>query len=173
MFRHWCLVSFVPIYDSHFEVVNPGQPSQQQYSHPAALRVSGPVVAVEVEVPATLPQAGQVIPAPESGFALIDTGASISAVAEGPVGRLGVQPVGVVNIAGVTGANQQPTYPCRFTFSGTGLPSIDFGSIVAAPLSSVHNQGMLDSLIALIGRDILEHFALIYNGPDASFSLPI
>ena len=121
---------------------------------------------------AQLQQAGTPIPAPATGLALIDTGASISAVDIGVIQRLGVQQVGVAQIGGVGGVNQHALYPCRFVFPGVGFPPIDFTSIVGAPLIGIGGaQAAGQQTIALFGRDLLQYFILVYNGPGATVSL--
>lgn len=104
---------------------------------------------------------------------MIDTGASVSAVDASVVQQLGLQPVGVTNVAGVTGVAPQPTYPARFVFPGTGFPAIDFSLLLGAPLSGLQSATMPGPLIALLGRDLLQHFILVYNGPAAMFSLAL
>ncbi len=64
------------------------------------------------------------------------------------------------------GLNSQYLYPARLVFPGTTLPSIDFSSVVGSQLSA---QG----IVALIGRDVLQHFLLVYNGPAGMFSLSV
>jgi len=89
----------------------------------------GPVLNVEVHVPnalaAQLAQAGQTVPSPVSGLALIDTGASISAVDDSIIQSLGVSPVGIATVKTPSGAARQNQYPVRFVFPGTSLPDIE------------------------------------------------
>lgn len=137
--------------------------------------MAGPCLPVQVEVPpalaAQLQQTGQAVPAPVAGFALIDTGASVSAVDAAVVQQLGVQQIGTVLVGTAGGPQQQATFPARFTFPGTTLPAIDFGALLGSNLAgqivAIH-QG---PLIALLGRDLLQSFVLVYNGPGATFSL--
>ena len=163
----------MPIYNQHYNIQQVGGGIPQPF--PQGLQAAGPILPVQVEIPtalaAQLQQAGQPIPPPVPGLALIDTGASLSAVDVTVVQTLGVQPVGIANVGGVTGAGQQPTYPGRFTFPGTGLPSIDFSLLLGANLGGLTVPGMPGQLIALLGREILQRFILIYNGPAAMFSL--
>ena len=89
------------------------------------------------------------------------------------VQQLGIQPVGVANVGGATGSAQQPTYAARFVFPSIGSPPIDFGLLLGLNLAGVHQTAALGLLVALIGRELLQHFILIYNGPAAMFSLAI
>jgi len=139
------------------------------------MQLTGPVLSVQIEVPTILAnqlqQTGQPAPAPVSGFALIDTGASLSAVDATVIQQLGVQAVGVAAVGTAAGPQQQATYPARFTFPGSNLPAIDFSQILGSNLTGQIVAGTGQPLIALFGRDILQHFILIYNGPGATFSL--
>ena len=130
---------------------------------------------VQVEVPTALAsqfeQEGHAVPTPVPGFALIDTGASVSAVDVAAIGQLGVQPVGVANVGTAGGPQQQATYPARFSFPGTPLPSIEFGQLLGANLVGQQLPLPQGQIVALLGRDLLQHFILIYNGPGAMMSL--
>lgn len=105
------------------------------------------------------------------GFALIDTGASISAVDVSVIQNLAVHPIGIANVGTAGGPQQQNTYPARFVFPGTQLPSMDFNQLIGANLAAQAVAGSQLPLVALLGRDILQHFILIYNGTTGSFSL--
>jgi hypothetical protein len=128
----------------------------------------GPLLPVNVQVPTTLAshlsQSGQPVPPPVSGQALIDTGASISAVDGTVIQSLGVQPVGVVKVNTPSGSAYQNQYPVQFVFPGTNLPSIQGTHAIGSVLKS---QGIL----ALIGRDILSRFVFIYNGTSGFITL--
>ncbi len=56
------------------------------------------------------------------------------------------------------GSQPQQQYPARIQFPGTPLPAITFTFVIGANLTG---QG----LMALIGRDVLQHFVIVYNGP--------
>jgi hypothetical protein len=162
----------VPVHNQFYTAQPPGG---QQQPFPQGLQLAGPCLPVQVEVPpalaAQLQQTGQVVPAPAAGFALIDTGASVSAVDAAVIQQLNVQPIGMVPVGTAGGPQQQATYPARFTFPGTPLPAIDFGSLLGANLAGQMVPGHQGPLIALLGRDLLQRFVLVYNGPGAMFSL--
>lgn len=153
---------------------SPG-PTPLPQPSPVGLQLSGPVVAVQVEIPAALAsqlqQANQVPPNPVAGLALIDTGATISAVDAAVVQQLGVQPVGVTSVGTAGGPHQQALYPARFVFPGTPIPPIEFSQLLGANLVGQAVAGQQGPLIALLGRDILRHFVLVYNGPAGMFTL--
>lgn len=138
------------------------------------LQATGPFLPVQVEVPLALAtrlqQAGQAPPTPAPGFALLDTGASVSAVDAAVMQQLNVQPVGIVTVGTAGGPQQQPLFPARFSFPGTNIPGINFNRLLGANLQSQQVPGQ-GPIIALLGRDLMAHFVLIYNGPGGYFSI--
>lgn len=133
------------------------------------LRRQGPVLPVEIAIPtdlATALQASQTpIPPPHVGFALIDTGASITSVDEQMLIGLGMNPTSVATISTPSAVNvQQPVYACILSFPGTPLPPIPFNEVVASSLTAL-------GCSALIGRDILAFCQLVYNGPEGFWTL--
>ena len=145
------------------------QPTGQTF-HPGPLMADGPWLDVEVHVPKAfedlLVQQGKPVPKPISGRALIDTGASISAVDDSIITSLGVQPVGVTQVNTPSGSAQQNQYPVRFTFPGSGLPDLSVHQAIGSVLKG---QG----IIALIGRDAMSSLILVYNGPGGHITLAI
>jgi len=130
----------------------------------------GPVVQVNVSVEQhiaqQLLQQGQVLPTPESGLALIDTGATGTCIDEAAAQRLRLPVVDVATIASVSHtATQQNVYPIQIEVIGLPI-QINAARAIAAPLAG---QGLL----VLIGRDVLQHCTLFYNGITGSFTLSI
>src|SRR5256885_8960666 len=127
---------------------------------PNALQQGGPVVAIQVEIPTVLAQAltqaGKPVPQPVSGQALIDTGATLSAVDSQVVTSLGIAPTGLTNVGHAAGADQQPAFPARVVIPAFGL-AVDIQSALGAQIQS---QG----IIALLGRDFLRQMLFVYNG---------
>lgn len=146
------------------------QQTSGQAIHPGPLMAEGPWLDVEVHVPKALEQLliqqGSPVPAPARGKALIDTGASISAVDNSIITSLGVQPVGVIPVHTPSGSTQQSQYPVRFSFPGSGLPDLSVQQAIGSILQA---QG----IIALIGRDALASVILVYNGPGGNITLAI
>jgi len=140
-----------------------------------ALVFQGPIIPVQIEIPEALAEQlqknGMPVPQPVLGVALIDTGAGISGVDTSVIEQLKVQPVGQVTVSGVTGSKLRNKYPARFTFPGTNIPHMDFGELVEAEIANQQVAGISMPLVALIGRDILHHIVLIYNGPAGSFTI--
>lgn len=155
----------MPVYN-HFYLVTP--PPGSSPFHPGPLSIGGPKLAVEIHVPTALAsqlaQQGGPVPSPITGYALIDTGASISAVDDAVIKNLGVSPVGVTQVLTPSGTAQQNQYPVRFVFPGTPLPAIETTHAIGSVLQP---QGIL----ALIGRDVLAHFVFTYNGPGGFITL--
>jgi hypothetical protein len=128
----------------------------------------GPTIPMAVSV--TLAQArllernGQPIPPAVAGLALVDTGASLCCVDEAAIRQLGIPPFGYAPVAGATGSSNQTTYPASLSFPGTPIPNITFFDFVGSPLASL-------GILALIGRNVLAQFVMVYNGPGGHVSL--
>jgi hypothetical protein len=131
--------------------------------------LDGAVVTVRVEAgaaeEAALRDAGE-----EAQYvtttALIDTGASQTALAPWVVEYLKIQPHGIdkVRVPG-RGDEDLEFYDARITL---GFPRFDHPRIsVLAPGISPASPGVG----VLIGRDVLEHFTLVYDGPRRKFAL--
>ena len=136
-----------------------------QTSPPEALRTRGPCCPVEVSLPQTLidqlTQRGQKIPPPESGNALIDTGASVSAVDLSIISKLRLNPIGIATVGTAGGPAKRNLYPARFILHRL---SVELEAVIGANLKPF-------DIIALIGRDILSRFLLIYHGPAGRVTL--
>jgi len=151
----------MPVFNHVYMGQQPGQPPPPSPNFvPTILQQTGPLIQVQIEVPTALAQhlqqAGQPIPAPVPGFGLLDTGATISAVDNSVVQSLGVQSTGIANVGTAGGTQQQPVYPIRITLPAHKI-NFDVSSALGATLSQ---QG----IVALLGRDFLQHFVLVYNG---------
>ena len=135
---------------------------------PAALVEHGPWVQVTVSVAQTvaqqLLQQGIVLPAPVSGWALIDTGAGATCIDEAVAQQLRLPVVDVVQLASAShAATQQNVYPVRIELVGFPL-TVDAPRAIGAALGA---QGLL----ALLGRDLLHQCTLFYNGPSGQLTL--
>ena len=125
---------------------------------PNTLAASGPVIQVQIEVPSALAQSlqrsGGAIPSPVDGFALIDTGASITSVDVNVFTQLGVNPNGVANVGTAGGPQQQSTYPARLSFPGTPIPTVDHSRTLGCNLAGQTVLGA-NRIVALTGRELL------------------
>jgi hypothetical protein len=122
-------------------------------------------VSVPDDVAAILTADQKAIPAPENGTALIDTGAGHTAVDIDILTKLGLTPISTIPVIGPTGAEDQGVFQVKLEFVGTGIPA--FEQLVIGSKIAGFNHA------ALVGRDILQHFLMVYSGPDGTWSLAI
>jgi len=135
-----------------------------------ALIQRGPILQVSISVGQAVAtqilQAGGTLPAPATGLALIDTGASMTCVDDAAAAQLNLPVIDVVNIASASHASSQANiYPIQIEVIGAPI-------VVAADRAAgaaLAAQGLL----ALIGRDVLQHCMLVYNGVTGSFSIAV
>jgi len=157
----------MPIYDGEFRTQT-GQPG------PGGLLQAGPVLPLEIAIPSALSKflstQNQQIPAPRSGLALIDTGATRSCVDSQIISSLGVNPIGITTLGTARGRSQHHLYPAKFSFPAIRF-EVEFGSVVGVDLSGQGAGNM--QIIALIGRDVLSRCILIYHGTKGCFSLAL
>lgn len=130
----------------------------------------GPILQVTVgvgqQIATQVLQAGGTLPPPVSGLALIDTGASVTCIDQDAANLLQLPVIDVVQVASASqAAAEQNVYPIQIEV--VGLPiTVNAPRAVGASLAA---QGLL----ALVGRDVLQHCVLVYNGPAGSISLSI
>jgi hypothetical protein len=134
----------------------------------AELQLQGPKVEIEIAVPTVLAEflerSGLPVPPPQRGFALIDTGASITAVDEEVVASLGIQPIGQMKLSTPRQSMPAWLYAARLTCCVTTRPVLEVLDIVGCTLQP---QGF----IALLGRNFLSQVVLVYDGPAGLFTL--
>lgn len=138
------------------------------------LQREGPVLEVEVAVSSSLARylAEKKLPIPEpvKGMALIDSGATGSAVDREVIGQLGVKPMGERTVFTAGGPDRQNRYAARFIFLRPKM-SFEFSSVIGANLKGQSVVGR--DLIVLLGRDVLSRCIFIYNGVNASYTLAV
>jgi hypothetical protein len=141
----------MPTFNSVSFFVPPGGGVPQMA--PQHLAANGPVLQVQIEVPtalaAALQKTNQPIPNPVDGMGLIDTGASITSIDQSVFVSLGVNPVGTAQVGTAGGQQQQSTFPAKFSFPGTGLPTIESPAALGCNLSG-QVAGANQPVIALI-----------------------
>lgn len=139
---------------------------------PTALKDNGAVLTVEISISNVLENLlksqNLPIPQPITGIALIDTGATNSCVDQKIISTLGVQPVGTINSGTAGGIIQQNLYPAHFRFPQENL-DLNFTACAGVTLDGQNALGK--PIVALLGRDILARFILIYNGPAGMFTI--
>ena len=137
-----------------------------------AFMQQGPITPVEVTVPAELMdffnKAGQSLPPPCSGVALIDTGAGRTCIDVSVVEQLNLNPISAVQVITASGLALQGTYAAKIRLPVMKM-DIDFSSVLSVNLAGQKIQGM--PVIVLIGRDLLANCVFIYNGQVGNFIL--
>lgn len=158
----------MPIYNSVLLEPNPANPTQHRHG-PSVLAHQGPNIPVELSIPDALAnyfsQQNVAIPAPLTGVALIDTGASITCVDISIIQSLNIQPIGTTTVYTPQGNATQQLFPIKLSFPGTAIV-ISLNAVLGSVL-------LAQNIGALIGRDILSRCVLVYNGPLGSFSFSI
>lgn len=141
--------------------------------HGYTLNETGPLVAVEIGIPAPLKQHlaenGQAVPGAISGFALVDTGAFATAVDETVFTSLGIPPIDEVATDTAHGAGKSKIYPASVTFPGMNVNEMPMGRVIGCKLKWKTRDDK--EIIMLMGRDLLSSFLLVYNGPSSDVTL--
>lgn len=139
---------------------------------PAALAELGAFVQVEINLPQPLieflSEQNKPIPAPSTGVALIDTGASKTCVDETILANLGINPIGLVSVGTAAGSVQRTIFPARLTFPEFKLV-VDLSQVIAVDLQGQTIQKT--QIIGLVGRDILRFCQFTYDGHGGFFTL--
>lgn len=142
---------------------------------PRALFDKGPVLDVEVDIPHALKEllmkTGKPVPSPVVGVALVDTGATLTAVDEAVMRHLGVSPIGKNLVGTANGPVEQGRYPACLvfpTFPPEGM-ILEFSGVTGVNLMGASSNKK--PIIALLGRDFLSHCVLVYNGTTGHFSI--
>ena len=139
----------------------------------ASLSDDGPVIPVLLTAPTTLVNFLAELDAPPyqtmSGYALIDTGAERSGVDETAMSALQIPSVGSEPFLTTHGVANLKVYNLS-----ASLPDIhpELIELKRAPGGLVDHQPVLGrKIIMLLGRDLLRHFVLTYDGPNATVTL--
>jgi hypothetical protein len=133
----------------------------------------GPLVQVVVSMPAAVEEFctknGYQIPAPIPGYALIDTGASATAVDEDILKQLSIVPIDLMATSTPSGDGKSFVYPAKITFPGLNLNDLAMARVIGSKLKWQTVDGK--EIIMLLGRDLLRFFLMIYNGPGTTLTL--
>lgn len=135
-----------------------------------ALLQTGPCVQVIVGLAQSLAeqlvQQGHPVPQPEAGIALLDTGASTTCIDDALAQRLGLPVIDVVQMVSASHAGTETNvYPILMEILGSPI-KVNVPRAISANLAP---QG----IVALIGRDYLQHCTLFYNGFTGEITLSI
>jgi predicted aspartyl protease len=135
-----------------------------------ALQQRGPLVQAAVTLQESmvtaLTQQGKPTPQPVNGWALLDTGASSTCIDDEAAQKMNLPVIGVGSMSSASHAKTASNiYPIQIEF--TGFP-IRFQSprTMGAALKEM-------GLLLLIGRDLLQHCTLFYNGATGQITLSI
>ena len=155
----------MPVFETTYGVTGKGPDGQEiQISPNQILRELGPTLQVTISPTqqhlASLAENSQDIPNPKIGIALIDTGASVTAVDEEVCRQLGIPPTGQAHTSHAGGNELRACYPIQLTFPGSPLPQI----LVPRAMSVNLHVGAAPHIL-LMGRDILSNVRMVYNGP--------
>lgn len=116
------------------------------------------------------------IPNSKAGAVLIDSGASITCIDSKIAKMIGLPIIGYGNIISPAGNSEQhPIYPARIDVFGYSTKSKSKKEQrITFHVSQIMGAKLEDhGIIALLGRDVLQHCILIYNGLMGSFSLSV
>ncbi len=135
--------------------VNP----QTKSLDPNLLYSRGPLIAVKVDISAKLEEdyRRKNLPLPQSitGYGLIDTGATITAIDADIINSLGISPSGITTVHTPQGSAMQRVFSLRLTLPN-GI-TFNFQNVTGSVLKPM-------GIIALIGRDVLYRGVFVYNG---------
>ncbi len=139
-------------------------------SSASALAKQGPIVQAIIGIGTAfseeLAHQGIASPGPVAGSALIDTGASTTCIDDSIAWSMGIPSLDKVLISSASHpATQQHVYAVTLEIVGSPI-RLEVPRAVGASLQS---QG----LIALIGRDFLQHCTLHYNGVIGAVTLSV
>jgi predicted aspartyl protease len=141
--------------------------------HGRTLTGSGALVSVEISIPTALKEhlssKGLAIPAPQAGFALIDTGAFATAVDQTVFDALGVSQIDKIKTSTPHGEAESPVYPANVSFPGLNVTDMPMERVIGVNLKwkTVEDK----EVIMLLGRDLLQYFLMVYNGKSADVFL--
>ena len=134
---------------------------------------TGPLIQVVLSMPAALAafcrENSLNVPLPVTGYALIDTGASNTAVDEGILKQLSVLPIDLISHSTASGAGTAFVYPAQVSFPDLNIPDMKMDRVVGCPLKWQTSDGK--EVIMLLGRDLLTYFLMVYNGPASTVTL--
>lgn len=141
------------------------------------LAETGAILQVNIGIPAPLEQYclknAISIPPLVSGYALIDTGASASAVHEDIFTTFGVQPIDHIPMSTPHSRDQHSfVYPAKIQFPGLNLSAETLLATMRVVGCELKWKTFDDKeIIMLMGRDLLKYFLMVYNGVQSDVTL--
>lgn len=161
-------------------------PSKFRYQLPPTfLERVGPiikgVIGVPVSIAEALRKAGKPVPPAVSGYMLIDTGATTTCIATDVCQELELPVIDKAHTYGAGGLHVSEVYPVRVEIhiqEGAAVSSVNMELPTrAVPDLSKHFGNLVKNgdkparLVGLVGRDLLRHATLTYNGDTGEFGL--
>ncbi|MGK2966126.1 MAG: retropepsin-like aspartic protease [Tepidiformaceae bacterium] len=145
--------------------------------HPDGLVIAGAYFPIEIHPPQaladTLTQSGQPLPPAQVGLAIIDTGATMTAVHEPSLVALGLQPVNTVQMGTANGQVTQNVYAARIFFPTTGW-NLELQQVVGSNLAGqIIPLNPPQPMICLLGRNTLRGWVLTWNGPGGFWTVSV
>ena len=155
----------MPVFERQYNYQNKRPEAKPVHIPPAqVLQKIGPVLEVLIaptpQMIQNVMESGETPPSAVSGLAIIDTGATVTAVDESICRNLGLKPTGAAKTSHAGGSEMRACYPIQITFPGTPLPSITNPRTM-----SVNLQFGQTPFALLLGRDVLMKLRFVYNGP--------
>lgn len=133
---------------------------QELRDHGALIKVR---IAQPRDVADSLRAQGKAVADAVDAMAMIDTGASITAIDQGLATRIGLVQTGVAPVAGVTGVQDQPIYAAQVMLDQPSV-ALDPWKMIGSPLN-------IQNFDVLLGRDFLQELTLVYDGSSGNFQL--
>ena len=138
-----------------------------------SLYTDGPLIAVEITVPVPLVRylrKNNFPPYPiAKGFALIDTGAAVTAVDDDVLQQLAIPVVDTEPMQTVHGVAEMRLFNASVNFPGLGLSEVVLDRIPGGMIRSKTNTGA--DIIMLLGRDLLRGLKFTYDGPQSMLTI--
>jgi hypothetical protein len=126
----------------------------------------GPLIRVEISMPAALEEwctkNNVLVAPPVPGYALIDTGASISGIHEPILEKLSIVPIDSIILGTAGGDGKAFVYPTRVGFPDLNIQGYPMSRVVGNQVNWSTPDGK--NVIMLLGRDLLKYFLFTYNG---------
>jgi hypothetical protein len=161
----------------------------RRYTNPQILAAAGPLLRGVWSVPFVLAEqlvaAGRTVPPPVAGDLLLDTGASRTCISQTAADELELKPLRLQVGYGAGGQHRLPVYRAQLsiTIVGHGQQTIMNWETEAQGiphlqesldhLGIVHHQKdgqkIAARLVGLLGRDILQHAVVTYDGIQGEF----
>lgn len=159
---------------------------RNQYATPALLGVGGPLVPCEWSLPQVLEthllRAGRTLPQAVSGHLMFDTGASRTCISRRAATELGLTPLRLQESYGAGGKHESAVFRVRLL-----LQLVAGGEIIGLHYEteaqeipdleeSIERFGLIHQgddvrLVGLLGRDLMRHTRMVYDGTTGLFEV--